>query len=322
MKNDHCIWLNFQNFSDKTVLAFRQPHMGTVISLRFKTVRKSGEDYNFVSFFCCLNCFSGKIFIIEIFISRETFCVSNLCVSRNRLQCISYFEAVDMRTSAALETRLLGKTTDKSNLFRSFQRKDLVCIFQKDHRFFCDAACFFMVFFYSKILWCAVVCIFEDNVQDTFYSLIQNFFFQNAVFYSFHDQSIICSIGTWHFQFQPGFQTFHTVIDGTPVRHYITFKSPVITENVCEKPFVFRSKSAVDLIVRAHKCIWLSFLYRSFKCREIDLAESSFICFRGIAHAVIFLIISCEMLDGSSNMLGLYAIDKCSCDFTCKIWVF
>ena len=227
-----------------------------------------------------------------------------------------------MRTSAALETRFFGKTTYKSYFFRCFQRQDLVCVFQKDHRFFCNTACLFMVFFHSKFLWCAVVGIFVNNIQDTFYSLIQNFFFQGSVLYSFNNQSIVCSVGTWHLQFQTGFQTLHAVIDSTPVRHNISFKSPVIAENIGKKPFVLGSKSTVNLIVGAHKCIWLSFFYSSFKCRKINFAECSFICFGRIAHAVIFLIVSCKMLDGSSYMLGLHTIDKCSSNFTCKVWIF
>ena len=227
-----------------------------------------------------------------------------------------------MRTSAALETRFFGKTTYKSYFLRGLQRQNLVCVFQKDHRFFRNTACLFMVFFHGKFLRCTVVRIFVNNIQDTFYSLIQNFFLQSAIFYGFHDQSIVCSVGTWHFQIQAGLQTLHTVIDSTPVRHNISFKAPVIAENIGKKPFILGSKSTVDLIVGAHKCIWLSLFYCSFKCRKINFAECSFICFRRIAHAVIFLIVSCKMFDGSSYMMGLYTIDKCSSDLTCKVWIF
>ena len=51
MKNDHSIWLNFKDLSNKTVLAFWQSHMRTVISFRLKTIRKSGEDHNLISSF-------------------------------------------------------------------------------------------------------------------------------------------------------------------------------------------------------------------------------------------------------------------------------
>ena len=64
VKNDHSIWLNFKDLSNKTVLAFWQSHMRTVISFRLKTIRKSGEDHNLISSFCSLKCFRSQFFIV------------------------------------------------------------------------------------------------------------------------------------------------------------------------------------------------------------------------------------------------------------------
>ena len=162
MEDDHGIRLYFKDLSNETVLAFREPHVGTVVSFRFKAVRKSGEDHNLVSGGSSFDRFSCKCIIVEIFVCRKTFRISNLCIGRNGIQCICDLEAVDMRASATLETRLLCKTTDESNFFGCFQRENLHIVFQKNHRFFRNVACFFMVFFHSEVLRCTVVCIFKN----------------------------------------------------------------------------------------------------------------------------------------------------------------
>ena len=162
VEDDHGIRLYFKDLSNETVLAFRKPHVGTIVSFRFKAVRKSGEDHNLVSGGSSFDRFSCKCVIVEIFVCRKTFCISNLCIGRNGIQCVCDLEAVDMRASAALETRLLCKTTDESDFLGCFQREDLLIVFQKNHRFFGNVACFFMVFFHGEFLRCPVVCIFKN----------------------------------------------------------------------------------------------------------------------------------------------------------------
>ena len=79
------------------------------------------------------------------------------------------------------------------------------------------------------------------------------------------------SIGGRHFQLKTCLKTFDAVIDCAPVGHYIALEAPVAAENICEKPFILRCESAVDLVVGAHEGVWLSFFYCGFECREIDL---------------------------------------------------
>ena len=167
--------------------------MGAVISFGLKAIRKSCEDHNFISLACCFKCFCCKGVIVEIFVCRETFCIDNLCVRRNRIQRICNFETVDMGTSTTLETWFFGKTADESNFFSVFQRKNLSVVFQKNHGFLGNMTSFLMIFFHSEFLWCTVVCVLEDNAQDTLYSLIQYFFFQGTILYSLYDK---CVIGT------------------------------------------------------------------------------------------------------------------------------
>ena len=88
VEDDHGIRLYFKDLSNETVLAIRKPHVGTVVSFRFKAVRKSGEDHNLVSGGSSFDRFSCKCVIVEIFVSSKTFCISNLCIGRNRIQCI------------------------------------------------------------------------------------------------------------------------------------------------------------------------------------------------------------------------------------------
>ena len=227
-----------------------------------------------------------------------------------------------MRTSTALETRFFGKAANESDFFGSFQRKDVIRIFQKNHGLFCNVARFFVIFFHGKFLWGTMIRILKNNTENAFYSLIENFFFQGTVFDCFNNQGIVCAAGRRHLQFQSCFQAFHTVIDCTPVRHHVTFKSPVSSKYICKKPFVFRCKGSVNLVIRAHKGIWLCFFYSSFKSRKINFTESSFVCLRRVAHTMVFLVVCGKMFDGSSYVLGLYTIYKCGGNFTGKIWIF
>ena len=77
-------------------------------------------------------------------------------------------------------------------------------------------------------------------------------------FYGLYDEGIVDPIGGRHFQLKTCLKTFDAVIDCTPVGHYIALEAPVAAENICEKPFILRCESAVDLVVGAHEGVWLS----------------------------------------------------------------
>lgn len=83
MEDDHGVWLYLKDLVDEPELAVRKPHVGTVITFRLKVVRKTGKDYGLVCFLCGLERFSNLCIIIEIFVIRETFCISYLCIRRN-----------------------------------------------------------------------------------------------------------------------------------------------------------------------------------------------------------------------------------------------
>ena len=154
-----------------------------------------------------------------------------------------------------------------------------------------------MVSFHRKFLRGVVVCVEVDNAQNTFYCLVKYRFIKASVFYCLYDLGIVESAGTGHFQIKTGLKTWNTVVDSAPVGHYISFKAPVSAQHISQKPFIFGSKSAVDLVVRAHKRIRLCFFDGCLKCREIDFAQRAFINLGGAAHTVVLLVVSCKMLD-------------------------
>ena len=117
VQNDNGVWLYLQDFRNQAILTGRQLHVAAVIAFRFKAVRESCKNDCFVSIFCCFYCCGGKRFVISITVCREPFCISDLSMLRQGVKSAGRTEAVDMRTAAALEPRVLCKATDKCNFF-------------------------------------------------------------------------------------------------------------------------------------------------------------------------------------------------------------
>ena len=80
MKYNDRFRLYSSNFTDQTILTFRQMHMASVIAFGFKAVRKSGADHDFVCGFYRVECFLCESFFITIFISRKSLDVSDILV--------------------------------------------------------------------------------------------------------------------------------------------------------------------------------------------------------------------------------------------------
>ena len=75
----------------------------------------------------------------------------------------------------------------------------------------------FMILFHGKFLGLTMVCIFKNNTEDTFYSLIQDFLLQRSIFYRLYDHGVIVSSGGRHFKLKSCLKTFYTVINSSPV---------------------------------------------------------------------------------------------------------
>ena len=128
-----------------------------------------------------------------------------------------------------------------------------------------------MVLVTVKFALNSVVAEFKYLVKYSFDSLVKNLFIKRTVFNGFNNFLVISSVTCGHFEVKPCFNAFNSLIHCSPVGHYIALEAPVAAENICEKPFILRCESAVNLVVGAHEGVWLSFFYCGFECREIDL---------------------------------------------------
>ena len=85
MQDDDHLRVYGKDLVDQTVLALWQTHMCTVVSFRFKTVRKTCEDNDLVCGFGSFQGFFCKRRVVNIIISRETFGISNIWIAGNRI---------------------------------------------------------------------------------------------------------------------------------------------------------------------------------------------------------------------------------------------
>ena len=95
-----------------------------------------------------------------------------------------------MGAAASLESRLLGKSTDKCGMNTFRKRQDAV-IFQKNHGFFFYFGCHPVVCLPVKYSICLLMIrIVKDHFQDALDCLIQNGFRQTAILDGFCDLTV------------------------------------------------------------------------------------------------------------------------------------
>ena len=146
---------------------------------------------------------------------------------------------IDVRASTALITRIFCKSSDQCNLLILCKRKYLCLIFQQNDTLSCNLGCLLMILFTGKFFVLTIFCVTVYNIQDTFYCKIQCLLFQTSFLYCLDNRPVIRSAASRHLQIHSGNDSFDAVPDSTPIRHHVPFESPVISENVCQKPFVF-----------------------------------------------------------------------------------
>ena len=171
------------------VLACRHIHVLPVISFRFKTVRKTGKHYDFVCFGCRSKRFLNKCFIVNIILSGKAFDICDIAKLFCKAQRVRHFEAVDVRTASTLIAWCFREFSDEQNLFILAQRQDPV-IFEQHHGFFCNLFCEFMVSFEVEYMFFSVFSPCENQIQNAFYSSVQNCFIQIAALDRLSDLNI------------------------------------------------------------------------------------------------------------------------------------
>ena len=167
-----------------------------------------------------------------------------------------------------------------------------------------------------------IVNIIKENLQHVFNGFVHKLFVKSSGLYCFNNFCIIDTAACRHFKVKARLNSLGTVGNSSPVRHYISLESPFVTENIRKKLFVFCRIGSVYLVVAAHHCLWLAFLYGNFKTAKVDFTECSFVQLGTHAHSEIFLIVGGKMLYGSSNIPFLNSLDFCRSNFSGQIWVF
>ena len=321
MEYHNKVRLHVAHFLNQVILAVRHLHMYTIVTFRFERIRKTSKDDSHFRFFCRFYRLCHQSFIDLVFLQSIAFRVGDIRHAFRRFQRSGYPEGINVRTSAALISRVLGKRTDKRHTASLLQRQDPF-IFQQDHGlcfyFFCQR----MVFFHIKHFILLMIHIIKDHIQNPFHRAVQNLLFQGSVFDSLHDLTVCLPAGCRHFQFQPCLQPGNTFIDCAPVRHYIPFITPFFSEYFIQQPRILRCEDSVDLIIRAHNRFGLCLFDRCLKSRQINLPKRSFIHFGGGGHSVVFLVVRRKMLDRRSHTFLLDTLNMSLRHLTSQIRVF
>ena len=87
------------------------------------------------------------------------------------------------------------------------------------------------------------------------------------------------------------------VMHTAPVGNDGAFEPPFMLENFIQQTFVLAAMLAVDLVVSSHDGHHARLLYRSAKCRQINLAQCAFVYDFIDRAALIFLAVRGEMFD-------------------------
>ena len=180
-----------------------------------------------------------------------------------------------------------------------------------------------MVFLILK--YCVRLTIFREfknNIQNPFACLIHYVFIQTSIPDRFHDQCVVDPAGSRHFQIHTGFQRLYTVIDRAPVRHDVSVKSPLVTQDICQIFSALSHIGSVDPVIRIHHRPGLRLSDCALKCRQIDFPERPFVHLRRIGHPPFFLIVRQKMLHADAHILTLYALRQCCRHLRCHKRIF
>ena len=81
--------------------------------------------------------------------------------------------------------------------------------------------------------------------------------------------------------------------------------------------------NTVDQVIACHDRQWLRFSDCDFKSFKVYFAECTLGNHTVRSHTVVFLVVTCEMLDGcATSIVGLYTFCHCCCDGSCHIRIF
>ena len=108
-----------------------------------------------------------------------------------------------------------------------------------------------------------------------------------------------------------------------PVCHDHTLEAPFITCGLCTEIIIIRCMNTVDQVIACHDRQWLRFSDCDFKSFKVYFAECTLGNHTVRSHTVVFLVVTCEMLDScATSIVGLYTFCHCCCDGSCHIRIF
>ena len=112
IENNADITVSLDDFLDQTLMGLRKFHMLSVERLGFKTIRKTGKDNDHILGLGRFDSSIQKLFIDLIFFQRIARLINEILTGcRETGEGIRHMSRMDMGTSAALETGLLGHGT-------------------------------------------------------------------------------------------------------------------------------------------------------------------------------------------------------------------
>ena len=323
VKHHNGIGLHGGHACDQLVLTIGHPHMGSVKSLRFKGIRKSGKNHRSFGFFCKLHRFCKERFVRLVRIVPEAFSKGNISPVLHAVPGAGHLMAVDMRASAALITGLYRIFSNESDFRLFVQRQNAVLIFQKDAGFLRHLPRKLMILIPVKnSRFIPVFFITVYNIQNAFHRPVQYLFLQPSILHRFHNKPVIDAAGGGHFQIQSGFQIGHPVIDRSPVAHHKAVKAPFTAQYIGKRFFILRRISAIDSVIRTHDGPGFFLFYRSLKSCKVNLMQGTFINLGGRGQPAVLLIVRQEMLDAGSHIFALHARNQRARHFRSHIWVF
>ena len=153
----------------------------------------------------------------------------------------------------------------------------------------------------------------SKNIKHHFVDL---FFRSFSLFDSF--QQVLVS---WHFEIQTGIKNSFAVKNGSPVRHYQSFKSEFAPKKVGNNIFALTSPFAVNKVITCHNS-GSPGINSCFKSRHINFVQFSFFDNRIATSSVKIGVVADEMFESSHNSAALNTIDILFNHSGSKPWIF
>ena len=130
------------------------------------------------------------------------------------------------------------------------------------------------------------------------------------------------AVAVRHLHIHSGPDAGRKIHAGSPVTHDKPFIAPSVPQNTGQQFPVFTGRYAIQIIVADHNRSRSCSLHRLFKSCQINLVHSPLIDHGIRSHAVSFLIISCKVLQRSSDTTLLHGTDISHCQFSRKERIF